>query len=176
MNKLRDKYKFAVIPRGTLLFRRAPNILIHDSMYFSFDYYGSASTDYIDSPLQLWITINPIISTFIVDKKTSNNIYLTDLSYLYKEFCNEEKYHLDIKHRNNTKLKEFLFFLTKNNINSWVTSVENKAAMELHLFTTNNKQFIKFKQEINEYKNRILIRKNSFNSVILLDSSGNTYK
>jgi Trm5-related predicted tRNA methylase len=42
-------------------------------------------------------------------------------------------------------------------------------AMELHLFTVENKELVKFNQFINEDKNKILGNKETFDRVVLLD-------
>ena len=64
--------------------------------------------------------------------------------------------------------------LKKNRIDSWVTSIHNGTDIELHLFTDNNKSLIQFKQNIDNEKNRIIVNKDSFNKVILLDQKDYT--
>jgi hypothetical protein len=169
MDKLRLKYKLAIIPKDTILFRKAPDNGIYESMYFSFNSSGTYSTDFNSGPIQQWKTKQTIISHFIVKGKISPLIYKTDLEYCYQQFCGEDKCYLDVKHRNNPKCKDFLAYLKKNGIDSWVTSVHNGTDVELHLFTENNKNLIQFKQNVDNEKNRIIVNKDSFNKVTLLD-------
>ena len=171
MNELKDKYKLAIIPKDTLLFRKAPDKNAHDTMFFSFDFFGTNSSDYSNFTTQIWATQKPIISRLLVKGKLSPQIYETDLEYCYEKFCGEKKYYLDIKHRLNPKRKPFLDFLTANGMDTWVTSVENGTPMELHLYTANNRSLVKFKQFIDTNKNSTLTKKDSFDNVILLDSN-----
>ena len=169
MDKLRIKYKLAIIPKGTILFRKAPDNRIYESMYFSFNSSGTYSSDFNSGQTQQWITKQTIISRFIIKGKISPHIYETDLEYCYHQFCGEFKYYLDVKHRNNPKRKDFLASLKNIGIDSWVTSIHNGTDIELHLFTDNNNSLIQFRQNIDNEKNRIIINKDSFNKVILLD-------
>lgn len=170
MDNLKLKYKLAIIPKDTILFRKASDNGIYESMYFSFTSSGTCSSDFNSGPTQLWKTKQTIISRFIVKGKLSPFIYETDLEYCYYQFCSENKYYLDVKHRNNPKCKGFLAFLKNIGIDSWVTSVHNGTDVELHLFTDNNKSLIQFKKNIDNEKNRILVNKDSFNKVILLET------
>jgi len=169
MEELKSKYLLAIIPTDTLLFRKAADKNVYDSMYFSFNSAGTYSSDYSGNPTQTWITIRPIVSRLIVNENVSSQKYNTDLEYCYHQFCGEELYYLDIKRRHNQKRKPFLDFLKSKGIDSWVTPVENKMAMELHLFTVENKELVEFKQFINEDKNKILGNKETFNRVVFLD-------
>ena len=169
MEELKNKYLLAVIPADTLLFRKAADKKVYESMYFSFNSAGTFSSDHSNEPTQTWRTIRPIISRLIVNDKLSPPKYNTDLEYCYHQFCGEELYYLEIRSRNNPKRKAFLEFLKGKGIDSWVTPVENKMAMELHLFTVENKELVKFKQFINEDKNKILGNKETFDRVVLLD-------
>ena len=169
MDNLRLKYKLAIIPKDTILFRKAPDNGIYESMYFSFNSSGTYSSDFNSGPTQQWRTKQTIISRFIVKGKISPLIYKTDLEYCYHQFCGEDKFYLDLKKRNNHKRKDFLAYLKNFGIDSWVTSVHNGTDIELHLFAENNEKLIKFKQNIDNKKNRIIVNKDSFNKVILLD-------
>ncbi len=171
MNKLKDKYPLAIIPMDTLLFRAAPNNNYYDSMFFSFDYYGTSSSEFHNAPIQTWVTKKPIISRLIVKGMKSAHVYKTDLEYCYYTFCDEWEYDLYIKNRKNPKFESFLNFLRQNEIDSWVGSIENKIPMELHLFSINNNNLIKFKQYIDPEKNKGLMNKKTFKKVILLDAN-----
>ena len=174
MDKLIDKYKLAIIPKDTILFRKAPDKKVYDAMFFSFDIFGANSSEYADCVTQIWVTKKPIISRLLVKGKLTPQIYETDLEYCYEKFCGEKKYYLDIKHRLNPKRKAFLDFLKTNGMETWVSSVENGTSMELLLFSDNNNNLIKFKQYIYKEKNRILIKKESFDKIILLDQKNLT--
>jgi hypothetical protein len=169
MDNIKLKYKLAIIPKDTILFRKAPDNGIYETMYFSFTASGTYSSDFNSGPTQLWKTKAHIISLFIVKGKLSPFIYETDLEYCYRQFCGEDKCYLDIKHRNNSKLKDFLASLKKIGFDSWVTSIHNGTDIELHLFTDNNRSLIQFKQNIDNEKNINILKRDSFNKVILLD-------
>ena len=80
MDKLRLKYKLAIIPKDTILFRKAPDNGIYESMYFSFNSSGTYSSDFNSGPTQQWKTKQTIISRFIVKGKISPLIYENDLA------------------------------------------------------------------------------------------------
>jgi len=168
LDKLKNKYKLAIIPKGTLLFRKAVDNKVYESMYFSFNYIGTYCDDN-SATTQIWKTTKPIISRLIVKGMLSPHIYETDIAYCYEKFCGEDVYYLNAKRRNNPKLKQFLDYLKTNGITSWVTSAENHTPMELHLFTGNNKSLVKFKQTIEQEKNILLLKKDSFDKVVVLN-------
>lgn len=169
MEKLKNKYQLAIIPKDTILFRKAPDNKVYESMFFSFDTYGTYSSDYTNTPTQIWVTRLPILSRLIIKDKITPEIYDTDLEYCYHKFCGEQEYYLNIKTRKNPKFKPFLEYLKRNDINSWVTSVENNTCMELHLFTDKNKNLVKFKELVDNEKNRTLVNKDTFGNVILIN-------
>lgn len=169
METLINKYKLVIIPKNTILFRKAKDNKVYESMFFSFDFYGTGSSDYNDKPIQLWVTKVPIISRLIVSGSLNSNIYLSDLNTLYKIFSGENKHELDIKSRHNPNRKAFLQFLKLNKIDSWVTSVEDNTCNELHLFTDKNNNLVRFKKIITHEKNPYLSRKDSFENLILID-------
>jgi hypothetical protein len=164
MNELKDRYVKVLIPEKTYFFRKALNTQIYETMFFSFDTYVTGAINYLDKPTQIWITRKPIISSFILKEKTKNNFYITDLEYCYERFCGEKMHYLDIKCIENPNRKAFLEFLKQNNIDSWVTSVENKSENEFHVFSNKNEEIISFKEyltpkneeyydDINSFKN-----------------------
>lgn len=172
MGEFKSKYQLAIIPKGVNLFRKAIDKRIYESMYFYFMTNGTYSSDYCLKPTQIWVTTKPIISRLIVEEKLSPNGHLlNDLTYCYRQFCGEEEYYLNIKNRNNPNAKPFLAFLKSNSIDSWVTPVENKHKMELHLFADDNNSVVEFKEELDKNKELAVSNVNTFEEVILLNTN-----
>lgn len=149
MNKIKQ-YKKVIIPKGTIFFRRALDSNVYETMFFSFDTYLVGAINHMDKPIQVWITKKEIISNFIIKDEPKTNIVLTDLDYLYELFCGIKEDYLYLKHRDNPKRKAFFNFLKINNIDTWVTSVENKEALEFHILSNSNNELIEFKEFINK--------------------------
>lgn len=66
---------------------------------------------------------------------------------LYKYFAPLEKCpdYIYLKCGENPKRDEFLIFLKKNNLHSWITNIQNGSpSMELYLFESDNSKFVKF--------------------------------
>lgn len=150
MNEIKQ-YKQVIIPKGTIFFRRALNSNVYETMFFSFDTYLDGAINHMDKPIQVWITKKEIISNFIIKDEPKTNIVLTDLDYLYELFCAIKEDYLYLKHSDNPKRKAFFNFLKINDIDTWVTSVENKEALEFHIFSDSNNELIEFKEFINKY-------------------------
>ncbi len=149
MNEIKQ-YKKVIIPKGTIFFRRALDSNVYETMFFSFDTYLVGAINHMDKPIQVWITKKEIISNFVIKDKPKPNIVLTDLDYLYELFCGIKEDYLYLKNKDNPKRKAFFNYLKRNNIDTWVTSVENKEAIEFHIFSDSNNDMIEFKEFIKD--------------------------
>ncbi len=159
------QYKKVIIPKGTIFFRRALYSNVYETMFFSFDTYLVGAINHMDKPIQVWITKKEIISNFIIKEEPKNNIVLTDLDYLYELFCGIKEDYLYLKNKDNPKRKAFLNYLKRNNIATWVTSVENKEALEFHIFSDSNNEMIAFKEFINKDNARTYNKINSLSNL-----------
>jgi hypothetical protein len=166
IKNLKDRYLQVLIPEGTHFFRKAFDTQIYETMFFSFDTFVVGAIDYLEKPTQIWITKKPIISTLIVKEKQKCNSYETDLEYCYEKFCGEKKDYLDLKNKKNPKRKAFLDFLKQNEIDSWVTSVENNFDNEFHIFANKNEECVVFKEYLNEKNEKYYNGFNSFKDII----------
>lgn len=158
-------YKKVIIPKGTIFFRRALDSNVYETMFFSFDTYLVGAINHMDKPKQVWITKKEIISNFIIKDKPKPNIVLTDLDYLYELFCGIKEDYLYLKNKDNPKRKAFFNYLKRNNIDTWVTSVENKEALEFHIFSDSNNELIEFKEFINNDNSSSYDKINSLNNL-----------
>ncbi|MEO9531938.1 MAG: hypothetical protein ABJF27_15145 [Crocinitomicaceae bacterium] len=168
MKTLSRQYKKVQIPEGTLLFRKAVDNSYYPSMFFGFDACGVYSSDYKSTPLQLWETKINLESTFSVKDLNPKVHYKTDLESCYMDFCEEERYYMDVKSRHNPNRDAFFEFLRANNIDSWVTTVNNNMPMELVLFTNDNSSLVSFKMIIENEKEGPLLDHDSFKDIIIL--------
>ena len=166
MNEIK-KYKKVIIPKGTIFFRRALDSNVYETMFFSFDTYLVGAINHMDKPIQVWVTKKEIISNFIIKDEPKTNIVLTDLDYLYELFCGIKEDYLYLKHRDNPKRKAFFIFLKINTIDSWVTSVENREALEFHIFSDSNNEIIEFKEFIHKENKIIYDKIDSFKNVLI---------
>ena len=166
VNEIR-KYKKVIIPKGTIFFRRALDSNVYETMFFSFDTYLVGAINYIDKPKQVWITKKEIVSNFIIKNNSKPNIILTDLDYLYELFFGIKEDYLYLKIKENPKRYDFFNYLKKNNINTWVTSVENKEALEFHIFSDSNNELIEFKEFINDENKIVYNDINSFKNIFV---------
>ncbi len=167
MNVIKQ-YKKVIIPKGTIFFRRALDSNVYETMFFSFDTYLVGAINHMDKPKQVWITKKEIVSNFIIKDKPKPNIVLTDLDYLYELFCGIKEDYLYLKFKENPKRNDFFNYLKKNNIDTWVTSVENKQALEFHIFSDSNDALIEFKELINDENNIVYNDINSFKNIFII--------
>jgi hypothetical protein len=158
------QYKKVIIPKETIFFRRALDSNVYETMFFSFDTYLVGAINHMDKPIQVWITKKEIISNFIIKDKPKPNIVLTDLDYLYELFCRIKEDYLYLENKDNPKRKAFFNYLKRNNIDTWVTSVENKEALEFHIFSDSNNELIEFKEFINNDNASTYYKINSLNN------------
>lgn len=162
------QYKKVIIPKGTIFFRRALDSNVYETMFFSFDTYLVGAINHMDKPKQVWMTKKEIVSNFIIKDKPKPNIVLTDLDYLYELFCDKKEDYLYLKNKDNPKRKSFFNYLKRNNIDTWVTSVENKEALEFHIFSDSNNELIEFKELINDENNIVYNDINSFKNIFII--------
>jgi hypothetical protein len=159
------QYKKVIIPKGTIFFRRALDSNVYETMFFSFDTYLVGAINHMDKPKQVWITKKEIVSNFIIKDKPKPNVVLTDLDYLYELFCGLKEDYIYLKIKENPKRNDFFNYLKKNNIDTWVTSVENTEALEFHIFSDSNNDMIEFKEFINKDNARTYDKINSLSNI-----------
>jgi len=159
-----------IIPKGTLLYRKAKSNDVETTMFFSFDTFGvDTNTDRLqDAPIQVWKTNDDIQTCFFVKGILLSGRYKTSIGdYYYNKFGGDTELCIgQIKSRNNERRTEFLKWIRTNlEIESWVTPIDDiSEMMEFFSFSSEISKKLDFLEyiEIDDYLN-------SFNKGMIKD-------
>lgn len=139
-----------IIEKGTKLFRRSNKQEISEQMFFGFCPYGTFSSYHRTEPIELWITLTEIKGNLML--KDIHNPYRlkSSIPQIYNSFNASENYNLLELKKYGNKRNELIDFLRKQNINNWVSSVEDKYEMELFLFSNSEEisTFVKYSRQL----------------------------
>ncbi len=139
-----------IIEKGTKLFRRSQNQQISDEMFFGFCPYGTFSSFNRTEPIEQWITLSEIKGNLML-KDVGNKYRLkSSIPQIYNSFKPSENCDLLELKKYGSKRNELIDFLRKQNINNWVSSVEDKYEMELFLFSNSEEisTFVKYSRQL----------------------------
>lgn len=165
-NSFLSKYGSYTIPAGTIFFRDAPNKCIYDTMFFGFCTTGAGTANYSSQKTQVWETLIPIHSFFMVKGRANSGefaaIYsaIVDIqNHFFPKSMRDPWDDVLLKQTNNVHRRRLVTLFKKHGFTSWVCSAEDNYVMEVFSFGGEalNKQSFRYVKSIktwdDEYQN-----------------------
>lgn len=138
------------IKKGTKLYRRSKDKMVYSEMFFGFCPFGTYSSYYYEEPIQLWVTKCDIKGNLML-KDISNKFRLkSSILDIYKSFVSNDITDIIEVKKFGPKRENLLNYFIKQEINNWISSVEDKYEMELLLFSSieKNTELVEYLTEI----------------------------
>jgi hypothetical protein len=138
VDSLIEKYGYCVIPKGTVLYRSYCDVEYRDCMFFALNFrYGSMWSEV--GKVQIWQTLTDIRVLFLVDVLHASGRASSSIPELFYEIVPEEpvKTLTDVEIKKydpqNNRRSVFVGRLISQNVNGWLTSLEENHVLEICL-------------------------------------------
>lgn len=138
MINLYQKYGYCIIPKGTLLFRGGSTTTMETCKFFTLSKYEAAVwVNTRQRKLQIWEALADVKILFMVDYIHQMHNVKSAIVDIYERFFPDDRGHnnLGVKHFDHQKRNALINALRAEDIFGWFSSLEDKVAVEVCLFS-----------------------------------------